>query len=268
MRCMKYRLLLLILLICFLIELVYMGTLLLSNNINKKDSYYEKDEYTAIINMESTIDHMLISRNSILDKPNDFDSYGISKVDKVLSNKNSYYVLARGEIVQIKNMLQENLIILDDNGTEFISNRNDIELRPLHNQVSRSIISRRTISLSKLISYAYGLVGKPYVYGDTGKIGYDCSGFIYSLYLNKLGIALPRNSYLQANAGTEVAKSQLIPGDLLFFNTTGKKISHVGLYIGEGNMIHASSCEMEVRIDSIDSEYYNNRYVIGRRIVK
>jgi len=92
-------------------------------------------------------------------------------------------------------------------------------------------------------------------------------GFTYYIFKNELGITLPRTSYSQGSAGVKVEKSQLVPGDLVFFNTTGRGISHVGLYIGDGNMIHASSGKRQVRIDNINSGYYSQRYVTGRRVI-
>jgi len=194
-------------------------------------------------------------------------SYGISTVNKVIENNNLYYVLAKGEMIAIKNFKEGKFIIVDDEENEFYVNDTDIEVRPSNEPVTRSLISRRTKSLTKLVSSAYNQIGKPYVYGDTGKRGFDCSGLTYSLYMNQLDITLPRSSNVQVNSGVKVDKTNLVPGDLLFFNTSGKRISHVGLYIGEGNMIHASSGKMQVRIDTIDSGYYNNRYVTARRIV-
>ncbi len=130
-----------------------------------------------------------------------------------------------------------------------------------------SIVSIRERDIKNLISSAYELIGESYIYGDVGVKGYDCSGLIYSLYLNQLGIELPRNSSAQSKVGIKVDKTQLIPGDLLFFNTAGRGISHVGIYIGKGKMIHASSENSIVRIDNIDENYYRKRYVTARRIL-
>lgn len=120
--------------------------------------------------------------------------------------------------------------------------------------------------LNSLINSAHRLIGKKYVYGDIGAKGYDCSGLTYSLYLDHLGIEIPRNSSAQSSVGIKVDKSLLAPGDLLFFRTVGRGISHVGIYIGEGNMIHASSAKAKVSIDSIEDNYFAQRYVTARRI--
>src|SRR5699024_11135820 len=107
----------------------------------------------------------------------------------------------------------------------------------------------------------------PYRSSGTGKNGYDCSGLTYSLYLNNAGIELNRSSRDQVKNGVAVKKSELIPGDIVFFRTSGRGIGHVGLYIGDGNMIHASSGSKKVVITPIDSKWYKQRYVTARRII-
>lgn len=193
---------------------------------------------------------------------------GISLVNKVVKNDSIYYVLTKGDSVAIKDYKDGKFIIIDENGNEFSINENYIELRRAREQVSRSSISRRTNILNKVIASAYSKLGKPYVYADTGKRGYDCSGLTYSIYKNELGINIDRSSVGQSKNGNYVNKSELIPGDLVFFNTTGKGISHVGVYIGDGNMIHASSTTAkQVVISTIDSGYYSQRYVTARRVI-
>lgn len=194
-------------------------------------------------------------------------SYGIAKVDKTVKNKDSYYVLVKGEMVAIKNYVDGSFIIVDGSDNEFQVDKSFIEYRTTDEPVSRSSISRKTKSLTKLISTAFSLIGTPYVYGDNGSRGFDCSGFTYYLYLSQLGIELPRSSHDQVNVGKKVEKSALAPGDLLFFNTSGRNISHVGIYIGDNNMIHSSSGKSKVTIDSINGGYYDQRYVTARRII-
>jgi hypothetical protein len=200
-------------------------------------------------------------------EPEDSIFYGISTVNKVIKNDDSIYVLTKGEPVIIKESKDSNIVIISDDEAEFVVNNSDIRIARSDKNVSRSLISRKTKSLNKIISAAYELLGKPYVYGDEGSKGYDCSGFVYSIYLNQLGIKLPRSSSAQAKVGTKVERSQLIPGDLLFFGS-GKNISHVGLYIGDGKMIHASTGKMQVKIDSVDTGYYKNRLITAKRIIE
>lgn len=194
--------------------------------------------------------------------------YGVSVVYKVVKNKDSLYVLSKGEPVTIKESEHGSITILDEEKEEFIVSHEDLELKNKCEIVTLGSISSRSRNSAKIIDSAYKLIGKPYVYGDTVRRGYDCSGFTYSLYLNQLGIKLPRSSASQANFGNKVDKKDLAPGDLIFFKTTGKGISHVGLYIGEGNMIHASFGKSKIRIDNTNSAYYSKRYVTARRIVE
>ncbi|MFD9792301.1 NlpC/P60 family protein [Streptomyces sp. NPDC059070] len=98
------------------------------------------------------------------------------------------------------------------------------------------------------VAYAYAALGKPYVWGATGPSSYDCSGLTQAAW-NAAGVSLPRTTYTQINSGTRVSRSQLAPGDLVFFYSG---ISHVGLYIGGGQMIHAPHPGAPVRIAPID----------------
>ncbi|MHB9759320.1 C40 family peptidase [Streptomyces sp. BYX5S] len=98
------------------------------------------------------------------------------------------------------------------------------------------------------ISFAYDALGSPYVWGATGPSAFDCSGLTQAAY-KAAGVSLPRTTYSQIDAGQRVPKSQLQPGDLVFFYSS---ISHVGLYIGGGRMIHAPNPSAPVRIAPID----------------
>ncbi|MEU9009897.1 NlpC/P60 family protein [Streptomyces sp. NPDC048479] len=98
------------------------------------------------------------------------------------------------------------------------------------------------------VAYAYGALGKPYVWGATGPGSYDCSGLTQAAW-RSAGVSLPRTTYTQINTGERVSLSQLAPGDLVFFYSG---ISHVGLYIGGGQMIHAPRPGAPVRIAPID----------------
>ncbi|WP_327656284.1 C40 family peptidase [Streptomyces sp. NBC_00483] len=98
------------------------------------------------------------------------------------------------------------------------------------------------------ISFAYGALGSPYVWGATGPSSFDCSGLTMAAY-KAAGVSLPRTTYSQIDAGPRIPKSQLQPGDLVFFYSS---ISHVGLYIGGGKMIHAPNPSAPVRVAPID----------------
>lgn len=119
---------------------------------------------------------------------------------------------------------------------------------------------------SKIIASAYDKMGSTYVYGSTGDGGFDCSGLVYAIYKDELGIKLPRSSSEQSGFGKQVDRSDLIEGDLIFFNTTGSGVSHVGIYIGGGRFIHASSGAGKVIESSLSEDYYSSRYVNATRV--
>jgi cell wall-associated NlpC family hydrolase len=107
--------------------------------------------------------------------------------------------------------------------------------------------------------------GSRYVRGGTGRRGFDCSGFTSYIY-GKYGVRLPHSSSAQASCGTPVSKSDLQPGDLLFFQTRGHRISHVGIYVGGTKFVHASTPRGGVMVSSLGEAYYARRYKMARRI--
>ena len=118
----------------------------------------------------------------------------------------------------------------------------------------------------KIVDYAYTFLGTPYVYGGKTPAGFDCSGFTMYVFA-EFGYDLHRVSTDQYKDGVYVAFDDLEVGDLVFFSSNKKAIGHVGIYIGEGYFIHATSPGDVVRITDISSEYYATRYVGARRIV-
>jgi cell wall-associated NlpC family hydrolase len=118
-----------------------------------------------------------------------------------------------------------------------------------------------------VVRRALGYLGTRYRYGASSARGFDCSGFTSYIY-RQHGISLPHNSAAQYRVGKPVSRSELRPGDLVFFRTRGNRISHVGIYIGNGKFVHASSARGRVRVDTLTSGYYHQRYVGARRITK
>ncbi|MEU3658471.1 NlpC/P60 family protein [Streptomyces sp. NPDC032940] len=99
------------------------------------------------------------------------------------------------------------------------------------------------------VAYAYQKLGSPYVWGATGPDAFDCSGLTQAAY-RAAGVSLPRTTYAQIGAGRRVSRAELVPGDLVFFYSG---ISHVGLYVGNGQMIHAPNPSAPVRVAPVDS---------------
>lgn len=118
---------------------------------------------------------------------------------------------------------------------------------------------------SDVIRTAYAYRGVRYRYGGSSRSGFDCSGFTSFVY-QRNGISLPHNAAAQFSRGQRVSPSERKPGDLVFFSTTRRGISHVGIYVGDGKFVHASSGGGRVRVDSLTSGYYAKRYRGTRRI--
>jgi len=126
--------------------------------------------------------------------------------------------------------------------------------------------------IQNLIETAKTCLGVPYRSGGTSTKGFDCSGFVKFVF-DSVGIELNRSSRTQAREGTPVALDALLPGDLLFFKTMGRRnaISHVGIYVGEGQFIHAGSWggprNRCIRLAELTSRYFAERIVAARRVV-
>lgn len=120
-------------------------------------------------------------------------------------------------------------------------------------------------SSTSLVSAARSYLGIPYAYGGSSTSGFDCSGYTQAVF-KKVGINIPRSTGQQYSTGTAVSKSNLQTGDLVFFNTNGRGVSHVGIYIGSNNFIHSATSK-GVSIASINDPYYwGKRYIGAKRV--
>ena len=117
-----------------------------------------------------------------------------------------------------------------------------------------------------VINGALRYLGSRYVYGGSSPSGFDCSGFTSYVYRNFAGVSLPRSSRAQASVGTAVSINNLQAGDLVFYNTSGRGISHVAIYDGNGGLIHATNPRTGVIRESMNSRYWSSRYVTARRV--
>ncbi len=121
-----------------------------------------------------------------------------------------------------------------------------------------------------LVSMAMQLRDIRYVRGGHDpSTGFDCSGFVRYVFAHAVGLDLPTNSASQFLAGLQVNRGDMKPGDLVFFRTAGKRgqgrISHVGIYIANGQFIHSPSRGKTVRVDSLDESYWSQRFAGAKR---
>jgi cell wall-associated NlpC family hydrolase len=120
---------------------------------------------------------------------------------------------------------------------------------------------------SELVVSALGFLGVPYRRGGSNaETGFDCSGFVRAIYEQTAGLILPRRADQQAAATEKIDKSDLQPGDLVFFNTMRRAFSHVGIYVGNGKFIHAPKPGAQVRVEDIGISYWANRFDGARRV--
>jgi len=117
----------------------------------------------------------------------------------------------------------------------------------------------------KAASLAQSQLDKPYQWGAQGPEKFDCSGLVYYIF-GSLDIPMPRVSREQSKFGLMIKKSELQPGDLVFFITSGKDINHVGIYVGNSRFIHAPRRYSPVRYDSLNNSWWRQRFQFGRRI--
>ncbi len=184
---------------------------------------------------------------------------------------------------------------LSDNGSELTSKikganvyKNSKELVATSTLVKKSSISKSSLESlsSSLIGYVpssdnssemvsdevmYKVIeylNTPYLWGGTSKRGIDCSGFVQAVMYQSLGVMLPRTSYEQSNVGTDVTRSELKFGDLLFFDTMHRgRVTHVGIYLSDGYFVHSGS-RTGVAVASLDSDFYSGVFLKAKRVIQ
>ena len=185
-------------------------------------------------------------------------------------NSNILGTLPRGtEVIGIR---QGHWIQIDYNGRKAYISVNLVGQQAPQKQEQKAPVQdagQANGTTAAIVQEAHRLLGYPYVWGaHNPSTGFDCSGLVYYLYQKHAGVNLNRSSYQMVNNGYQVSRNALKPGDLLLFNSGGNsRISHVGLYIGNGEMIHSSTPSTGVIKSSITSGYFANTFVTARRII-
>jgi cell wall-associated NlpC family hydrolase len=125
-----------------------------------------------------------------------------------------------------------------------------------------------TTKASELVVNALSFLGVPYHRGgSSAETGFDCSGFVRTVYEETLGLVLPRQASQQAADTEKISRADLKPGDLVFFNTMRRTFSHVGIYIGDDKFVHSPKPGAEVRVESLSVAYWARRFSGARRVL-
>ena len=173
-----------------------------------------------------------------------------------------YKVTDRGGAIVIKDGVYHFDLLMKDKKTAYAFGRR--KGKAIIGQLVSSGTSSSGGGNSKLVELAKSKLGCKYVWGATGPNTFDCSGLTYWCH-KQIGISIPRTSLEQSRSGKSVSKSDLQVGDLVFFKTTSAPVGHVGMYVGNGQFIHAPNKSKPVKYDSLSSSYYSSRYVNARR---
>ncbi|WP_322058192.1 C40 family peptidase [Paraburkholderia sp. J63] len=132
---------------------------------------------------------------------------------------------------------------------------------------AKSFLSGMAGKAGDVVVGALNMIGVRYRWGgNTPDSGLDCSGFVRYVFQDTLGLNLPRRAEEMSRVGEKVSMSNLKPGDLVFFNTMRRTFSHVGIYIGDNKFVHSPSTGSTIRVDDLDSGYWEKRFTGARRI--
>ncbi|MFY8044744.1 MAG: C40 family peptidase [Rhodoferax sp.] len=143
-----------------------------------------------------------------------------------------------------------------------------------HFMADRGILSRISAvgeeveaRATELVVNSMAFLGVPYKLGGTNaEYGFDCSGFVRAMFEQTAGLILPRRAEQQAAVTKKIDKTELKPGDLVFFNTLRRTFSHVGIYVGNGKFIHSPKPGAEVRVEDMGMSYWAKRFDGARRV--
>ena len=205
------------------------------------------------------------------------DGLDYGKTVDIISESGDWYKVKTGDI---EGYVSKRLITLTGNTTSRSladsraneDKEDNSQIDAKQNNDVNTILQNGTASVdsgNNVVNFAKQYLGYPYVSaGKSPDTGFDCSGFTRYVFM-QFGVTLGGSAASQAGSGAEVSRDALIPGDLLLFYDEGKtKIGHTGIYIGDGNFIHAANPSRGVVIDNLNTNsYYNTRFISARRLV-
>lgn len=223
---------------------------------------------------EGLLDQLKVEKESVGDKLTEVERSLVEKQIVIARNSSSTIEQLRSAINELSNLKSQIIstkIESEINSAIEAANANIKKIEEAQKVVidnsqsgsgqgSGSQLAPPTGNAQGLISYAYQYVGKQYILGATGPNAFDCSGFTQFVF-RKFGYSLTRTTYTQVNQGTYVPRDQLQPGDLVFTEGAASSPGHVGIYVGEGRMVHAANSRQGVIVGPI----YN--YATARRIM-
>ena len=249
-----------------------------ANNIDGKNLLDISELDDAVVEIKSKKSTDYADYTDIKQASKSEDKSGKTENKKQSKPKYITHVIAKGDTISriSKTYGVSQKSIMDENG---ITSRTTLRIgqklkipNPALNdkpnpEIEDGLVSRNLTKRDKLVRYALQYVGTRYSYsGANLEYGVDCSGFTMKVF-EHFGISLPHSSADQSKVGRSVEKNNLVPGDLLFFRTTSKSISHVGIYIGDGKFVHSTRTGHGVVVNSLSDEYYLKRYVCARRVL-
>lgn len=159
--------------------------------------------------------------------------------------------------------------------SEYISNVTTVLDKPVEpnrgvaKRTAETATTANSKKIASIVAVAKQQVGKPYRYGSSGPNAFDCSGLVSYAY-RSVGVSLPRSSSSYVSVGKTVSKANLKEGDIILFDTAGPidgRVSHLGIYVGNRQIVHASTGGRGVVYDSIDAPYYAQRYIKAVRVL-
>lgn len=130
------------------------------------------------------------------------------------------------------------------------------------------LFGRATHQVQGVMNAGLQYLGIPYRFGgSSAETGFDCSGLVRRVFGDALGLSLPRSAREMASMGRQVSRSELKPGDLVFFNTMRRTFSHVGIYLGEDRFLHSPASGGKVRVDNLNEAYWQRNFNGARRLL-